>query len=196
MFFEHSGEGCARGGCSSRSSLEQAVNTSDDKTDAMTDAINNQRDIALLYDTSVTFAAPPQTTPLNGSAWAMLREQVATIQAVLRKRYGGATLDQSRADLALLQKILDDGLYDDTNRDELRAMGTVFGNVLEKQLAFEWVAAQTARDEEPALRLKTDNSLVIFPLRMIFDAVVNGARVDLTHMYRVVEGDVKATRKL
>ena len=126
----------------------------------------------------------------------MLREQVATIQAVLRKKYGGAALDQSKADLAHLQRILDDGLYDDSHRDELRAMGAVFGNVLEKHLGFEWVAAQTAREEEPALRLKTEKSLIVFPLRMIFDAVANGGRVDLTHMFRVVEGDVKATRKI
>jgi hypothetical protein len=149
-----------------------------------------------LYDVRVSYAAGPQTTPLDGASWAMLREQVATIQAVLRKKYGGATLNQSKDDLALLQRILDDGLYDDTHRDELRAMGTVLGNVLEKQLGFEWVAAQTAREEEPALRLKTEKSLVVFPLRMIFDAVVNGGRVDLTHMYRRVEADVKSTRKL
>lgn len=126
----------------------------------------------------------------------MLREQVATIQAVLRKKYGGAVLDQTKADLGHLQRILDDGLYDESHRDELRAMGAVFGNVVERQLAFEWVAAQTAREAEPALRLKTEKSLVIFPLRMIFDAVANGGRVDLAHMYRVVEGDAKATRKI
>jgi hypothetical protein len=140
--------------------------------------------------------AGPQTTPLDGSAWAMLREQIATVQAVLRKKFGGALLDQTKNDLVHLQKVVDSGMYDDTHRDELRALGAAFGNVLERQLGFQWVAAQTAREEEPALQLKTDKSLVIFPLRMIFDPIVEGQRPDLVHLYRRIEADVKATNKL
>lgn len=126
----------------------------------------------------------------------MLREQIAVIQSLLRKKYGGAQLDQSKGDLALIQKVVDDGVYDETQRDELRALGTAFGNVVERNLGFEWVAAETARDREPALRLKTEKSHVIFPLRLVHDAIVNGGRVDLTQMYRRVEADVKATHKL
>lgn len=140
--------------------------------------------------------AGPQTTPLDGSAWAMLREQIATVQALLRKKFGGAVLDQTKNDLVPLQKILDSGMYDDTHRDELRALGAAFGNVLERQLGFEWVAAQTAREEEPALQLKTDKSLVVFPLRMVFEVVANGQTPNLVHLYRRVEADVKATSKL
>ncbi len=140
--------------------------------------------------------AGPQTTPLDGSAWAMLREQIATVQAVLRKKFGGAVLDQTKNDLVPLQKIIDSGMYDDSHRDELRALGAAFGNVLERQLNFQWVAAQTAREEEPALQLKTDKSLVIFPLRMVFEVVANGQTPNLVHLYRRVEADVKATNKL
>jgi hypothetical protein len=137
----------------------------------------------------------PIVTPLDGSDWAHMREQVATIQAVAKKRYG-ATLDQTKSDLVTLQRLLDDGVYDDTNPDEIRAIGVVFGNILERQLAFEWIGAQDDAGREPALRLKTSPTLVIHPIRTIAKRVEIAQRVDLTAMYKMFEGDVKKTHKL
>ena len=138
-------------------------------------------------------ASSPATSALNGSDWAQLREQVATVQAQVRRRYDGATFDLSVNDLALLQRLIDDKVYDETQVDELRAMGVVLGNVLEKQLMFEWVVAE-GRDREPALKLKAAKPLLVYPLRMIRERVVSGEQVDLTRMYRMVQTEAKQTR--
>ena len=81
------------------------------------------------------------TSPLDSSEWAQLREYVATIQAQARKRYS-ATLDESLGDLDVLQKMIEEGVYDAGDPEGLKALGAVFGNVLVKQLGFEWVALE------------------------------------------------------
>ena len=129
------------------------------------------------------------TGQLSGSDWAMLREHVATIQAVVKKKYD-VTFDQSLADLAALQKLLDDGVYDDTHPDELRAMGAVLGNVIAKQLGFEWILA----DGEPALKLKAANTLVVKPLKTIGERLRVAQRVDLASIFNGIKSDVKNTR--
>ena len=135
--------------------------------------------------------SPMQTAQLTGADWAMLREQVATIQAVVKKRYG-STFDQSTEDLGPLQRLLDEGVYDDTHPEELRAMGAVFGNVIAKQLAFEWLLV----DDEPSLKLKAANTLIVHPLKAIAERVRIAQRVDLTQMFNGIKADAKRTRIL
>jgi hypothetical protein len=132
-----------------------------------------------------------QPGQMNGSDWAMLREQVATIQAVVKKKYG-VTFDQSVADLGALQRLVDDGVYDDTHPDELRAMGAVLGNVIAKQLGFEWVLV----DDEPALKLKAANTLIVKPLKVIGERLRTATRVDVVSVYNGIKSDAKNTRIL
>jgi hypothetical protein len=136
----------------------------------------------------------PHISQLDGSDWSLLREQVATVQALVKKRYGGAVLDQSTADLAALQRVLDGEKYDYTQVAELKAIAAVLGNVLHRQLGFEWVVAEDERGREPALRLKTANPLVIFPMRLVVSAARAGDRVDIEHIFRNVKQDAQRAR--
>ena len=132
---------------------------------------------------------PAMISALTGPDWALLREHTATIQALVKKRYG-ASLEQSIADLALLQKLLDEGVYDETQPDGLRAIGTVLGQVVERQLAFEWVLDGDA----PALRLKAANLLVVKPHALVIDRLRVASRVDLAAIYNGIKADAKSTR--
>jgi hypothetical protein len=138
---------------------------------------------------------PAPTSPLEGSEWALLREQVATIQALVTRRYGAPPFDQSTADLEPLQRLLDDGAFEPDQEDSLRALGAAFGNVVAKQLSFEWVAADDGRDRrEPSLRLKPTGALVIHPQRTIVDRVQAGASVNLTHLLDDIRAQAKKTK--
>src|SRR5260370_1162484 len=121
----------------------------------------------------------PQTSPLDGSEWSLLREQVAKIQALVTRRYGATPFDQSLDDLEPLQRLVDDRAFEEDHADEWRALGSVFGNVVAKQLGFEWVADGEGNAREPALRLKPNGALVIHPLRMMQRRAASGARVEL-----------------
>ena len=129
---------------------------------------------------------------MDGSDWAQMREQVAHVSAMLKKRYGDATLDQSLADLALLQRAFDDEVYDVvTQGDHIRGLGAAFGNVVAKQMNFEWVAEDDGRNREPVLRLKTNNKLVINPGYTLLRQVTAGEKVDLMGLYKTIQADVK-----
>jgi hypothetical protein len=127
---------------------------------------------------------------LNGADWAQMREHIATVQAAIKKRYNAGPLDKSARDLDHLQRLIDDNVYDETQQEEFKAIGTAFGNVLERQLGLEWVAEEDNRgDREPALRLKAARSFTVSPQRMIWMRASKGHGVNLAELFRAVKDD-------
>jgi Domain of unknown function (DUF3806) len=140
---------------------------------------------------------PPTTYPLDGSEWAMLREQVATIQALVTRKYGAEPFDQSLDDLTSLQRLLDERVWDDTEEDSFRALSSVFGNVVAKVLSFEWVAETDGRGARQAsLLLKANKALVVQPQKLIVDRVRRGDPIDLRKLVEDIKGQVAKTKLL
>jgi hypothetical protein len=137
---------------------------------------------------------PPPTLPLDGSEWALLRERVATVQALVIKRYAAGQFDHTLADLAPLQRLLDDNVFDETQVEELGAIGVAFGNVVAKLLGFEWVAVEAGRGRQPALRLKPTGALVIYPMRQIVDRITAGQGVNLTRLLQDIKAQAASTK--
>jgi hypothetical protein len=140
---------------------------------------------------------PPTTFPLDGSEWAMLREQVAHIQAFVTRRFGAERFDESANDLPALQRLLDEKTFDETQEDEFRAIASTFGNVVAKALGFEWVAEGDGRGgRQPALILKSTKALVVQPHKMILDRVRRGDEIDLSALLADIKGQVDRTKLL
>jgi uncharacterized protein DUF3806 len=140
---------------------------------------------------------PPTTYPLDGSEWAMLREQVAHIQALVTRRFGAEKFDESARDLPALQRLFDDKLFDESQEDEFRAIASAFGNVVAKALGFEWVAESDGRGgRQPALILKATKALVVQPHKMILDRVRRGDAIDLTALLADIKAQVDKTKLL
>jgi hypothetical protein len=139
-----------------------------------------------------------QTTfPLDGSEWAMLREQVATIQALVTRRFGAGPFDQSLDDLPALQRVIDERIFDESQEGEFRALASAFGNVVAKVLAFEWVAESDGRGgRQPALILKATKALVVQPQKMILDRVARGDEIDLQKLVEDIKAQVQKTKLL
>ena len=139
----------------------------------------------------------PTTFPLDGSEWAMLREQVATIQALVTRTYGATPFDQSLDDLEPLQRLLDERVWDDSQEDQFRALSSAFGNVVAKVLAFDWVAETDGRGaRQPALVLKSTKAVVVQPQKLILDRVRRGEEVDLHALLENIKGQVAKTKLL
>lgn len=139
----------------------------------------------------------PTTFPLDGSEWAMLREQVATIQALVTRKYGATPFDQSMDDLEPLQRLLDERVWDDSQEDQFRALSSAFGNVVAKVLAFDWVAETDGRGaRQPALVLKSTKALVVQPQKLILDRVRRGEEVNLQSLVDNIKGQVAKTKLL
>lgn len=140
---------------------------------------------------------PPTTYPLDGSEWAMLREQVATVQALVTRRFGAARFDDSVGDLPALQRVFDDNLFDESQEDELGAVATAFGNVVAKVLGFEWVAESDGRGgRQLALILKATKALVVQPRKMVLDRVRRGDSIDLVALLADIKAQVERTKIL
>ena len=141
--------------------------------------------------------AQTTTSPLDGSEWALLREQVATIQALVTRRFGAGPFEQSTDDLPPLQRLLDEGIVDDTQPDQVRAVGAAFGNVVAKVLGFEWVAESDGRGgRQPALSLKPSGALVVQPQKALVDRVTRGDRVELAKLLDDYKAQAARTKLL
>jgi hypothetical protein len=140
---------------------------------------------------------PPTTFPLDGSEWAMLREQVATIQALVTRRYSAEPFDHSFDDLTHLQRLLDDRVWDETEEEQFRALSAAFGNVVAKTLSFEWVAEPDGRGaRQPALLLKATKALVVQPQKLILDRVRRGDAIDLHRLVDDIKAQIAKTKLL
>jgi hypothetical protein len=140
---------------------------------------------------------PPTTYPLDGSEWAILREQVATIQALVTRKYGAEPFDQSLDDLTPLQRLIDEQVWDESEHEAFRALSTVFGNAVAKVLSFEWVAETDGRGARQAsLLLKANKALVVQPQKLILDRVRRGDPIDLRKLVEDIKGQVAKTKLL
>lgn len=71
----------------------------------------------------------PKVSELSATDAANLDKQRDLVARELTTRYT-AKLTRTRGDLALLQKLLDDGAFKTTQTFELQSLGVVFGDVL------------------------------------------------------------------
>jgi hypothetical protein len=140
---------------------------------------------------------PPTTFPLDGSEWAMLREQVATVQALVTRKYGAPPFDQSLDDLEPLQRLLAERVWDESQEEQYLTLAAAFGNVVAKVLAFEWVAESDGRGgRQPALVLKSTKALVVQPQKLILDRVRRGEEIELRLLVEDIKGQVAKTKLL
>jgi hypothetical protein len=130
-------------------------------------------------------AAPPVVlTALAPEEVERLGKQRAVIEEVLTHRYRAAPLARSRADLPVLQRLLDDHVFARTQTYELQSLGVVFGDVLASELPLWWMRATDGGESWPALRYK-DTTIQLNALTLVSKRIENGETVNLTDLFRV-----------
>ena len=141
-------------------------------------------------------APAPLMTALSSEEVVRLDRQRAVIQEVATRRYQAGPLTRTRADLPVLQRLLDDRVFARTQTYELQCLGVVFGDVLASELPLWWMRATDERESWPTLRYK-DTSVQINALTMISKRIEDGEKVDLTDLLRATgEGVSKLARDL
>jgi hypothetical protein len=127
-----------------------------------------------------------QPAPLSPEDAAGLETQRALIESALEPRYG-SKLTRTAADLAPLQRLLDDGLYTKDQKRELEAMGAVLGDVLAGELPLHWVML----GGRPALIL-VGTRAYYHPLTMISSPMAQGDRVNVRRLFDDVRASIVA----
>ena len=112
-----------------------------------------------------------------------IAEQRAVIDRATRARYG-TPLRGGTEDLALLQRLLDDGVYGVNHTYELQSLGVVLGQVLADEVSakLSWVTVTDEWGVDPALRYGT-TTLLVFPLTMISKRLEEYRLVNVQELY-------------
>ena len=124
----------------------------------------------------------PAFTELSKADSARLKQQRAVVMAAV-KRYGAVSLTRTKADLPLLQKVINDRVFKKSQTYELQCLGVAFGDVLASELPLRWVIVRDAYGTDPTLRFK-QTTVQVNALTMISMRIERNQPVDLLLLLR------------
>jgi hypothetical protein len=127
----------------------------------------------------------PKFTTLSSEDSARLDQQRDLIAATVKQHYG-VTLTRSRRDLAILQRLVDDSVFNKTQTYELQSLGVAFGDVLVSALPLHWEMITDEYGTDPTLRYKSEN-VNINALTMISKRLEKGQTVRLEELLNVTK---------
>jgi hypothetical protein len=155
--------------------------------------------ILALFLCFITSCSQPQVVPsltpkfneLLDSDKVRLDQQRALVAATAKQKYGTAALTKSVADLPVLQRLIDDNVFNKTQTYELQSLGVAFGDVLANELPLRWEMLEDEYGTDPVLRYK-DKPVNINALTMISKRVERGEVVNLARLLQLTRDQLRA----
>ena len=147
-------------------------------------------DVAIAQETPLE---PEQrVSPLNSIDREYMESQRQRITELTLRHYGGLCC-RSEAELAYLQRLLDDGRVRGDEREALQAMGVLLGDLLASELDLDWVVYEDAKGRSRALRLGATNNF-LFPVTMISRRREAGDTTPVSEVYAGAVAAMEAAR--
>lgn len=143
--------------------------------------------LSILFGCSKRDEAQPATqkfSELSREDTARLEKQRDVVAAAAKQRYGTARLTKTKADLAVLQRLLDDRAFMKTQTYELQCLGIAFGDVLASELPLRWMMVTDEYGTDLTLRFK-DTTVQVNAVTMIAKRVEKGEEVDVQTLLRM-----------
>jgi len=130
-----------------------------------------------MSDRAVHGLPEPKFTELSAEDTARLEQQRAVVLAAARERYGTPALTRTRSDLPVLQRLIDERVFNKAQTYELQCLGVALGDVLASELPLRWVMVTDEFGTDPTLRFKQMtlqvNALTIISKRIERDEQVS-----------------------
>jgi len=130
-----------------------------------------------MSDREVHGLPEPKFTELSAEDTARLEQQRAVVLAAARERYGTPALTRTRSDLPVLQRLIDERVFNKAQTYELQCLGVALGDVLARELPLRWVMVTDEFGTDPTLRFKQMtlqvNALTIISKRIDRDEQVS-----------------------
>lgn len=123
--------------------------------------------------------SPSKFTELAKDDVARLERQRAVVAAAAKQRYGTPGLTKTKADVAVLQRLLNDRAFAKTQTYELQCLGVVLGDVLASEFPLRWVMVTDEFGTDPTLRFR-DTTIQINALTMISKRVESDEAVEVS----------------
>jgi hypothetical protein len=139
---------------------------------------------ALFGQSSRKTTPSPMFTQLSGEDSIRLEQQRAVVTAAAKQRYGTAGLTRTKSDLPVLQRLIDDRVFNKSQTYELQSLGVAFGDVLASELPLRWVIVTDEYGTDPTLRF-TDTSFQVNALTMISKRVEGDETVNVAELLRL-----------
>ena len=119
----------------------------------------------------------PNEADIDNIAQAILHAQRVTTEVL------GLEMDGTRADLALIQRLLDTGTIERESTYTLQALGLAFGRAfVNENKAFDWWIVRDGPGRDPVLRYR-DSNLLAFPKTMLSKRIREGEALDVVGLF-------------
>lgn len=122
-----------------------------------------------------------QVRPLSAIDKQYMTQQRATIEG-LANRLGRRLSGTPSRDLDTLQIIIDRRWIDQDDAKTQQAMGIVFGDLLARELSFDWVVYRDRAGRSRALRYR-DQEIYIFPITMVSRRLAAKAETSVKNLF-------------
>jgi len=131
---------------------------------------------------------------LNREHEERLVKQRALVLSSARSRYGTPEFTRTKSDLPVLQRLIDDRVFDKTQTFELQALGVVFGDILANELGLHWELVTDKYGTDPVLRYGSA-PVQVAAVTMISKRVEDGKEIDLADLVEGVRNTLKEMKE-
>jgi Domain of unknown function (DUF3806) len=128
--------------------------------------------------------AAPKFTELSRDDVAGLDKQRALVAAAAKQRYGVSGLTRTKADLPVLQRLIDDHAFTKTQTYELQSLGVALGDVMASELPMRWMIVTDEFGTDRTLRYK-DTTIQVGALTMISKRIERDEKVNVSRLLEI-----------
>jgi hypothetical protein len=126
----------------------------------------------------------PKFSELSRDDIASLDKQRALVAAEAKQRYGVSGLVRAKADLPVLQRLIDDQAFAKTQTYELQSLGVALGDVMASELPLRWMMVTDEFGTDPTLRYK-DTTIQVNALTMISKRIERDEKVNVSRLLEI-----------
>jgi hypothetical protein len=124
---------------------------------------------------------------LSANDQLFMREQQQRIDDLARRHFGRQLNGNKYNDIAVMQRLLDEGIVGSSQVSELQAMGIILGELLKVEKGLRWTIYYDRYGRSRALQLPGFNKEFIFPVTQLSRKAEVGINVKVADVYKVLE---------
>ncbi|RLQ21946.1 DUF3806 domain-containing protein [Seongchinamella sediminis] len=121
-----------------------------------------------------------------------MQSQRQQLNELAARHYGRQFTGDRERDLALMQRLLDEGVVRGNQTGLLQGMGIVLGDLLAADLDLDWVVYEDRAGRSRALRYRETDSY-LFPVTMISRRREVGNTTPVSEIYRKAEASIRSS---
>lgn len=156
-------------------------------------------------DTTVTTVTPEQVenyyfqqpksqvevADLTVGQRAIMSSKRRIAKDLMARRLGVVSLKGTRADLPLLQQLVDRNILRASQVEEWQAVGILFGDILKKEFSLKWVHYEDERGANKALRYRNTENY-FFPVTLFSKRARFDEDIDMFEVYAKLKTEIEA----